>query len=93
LKAFGDSSTSIQGINTFVNNLPTDLEELFSKLLFVQSEDRLADIAHIFQLMRAREIVAEFIKDESANSLTIWETAFALNSQTMILRLNVPPRN
>ncbi|KAM0316594.1 hypothetical protein ACHAPQ_011282 [Fusarium lateritium] len=60
-------------------SLPTELDDLFEKLLFKdQTSSEIMQTATLFQLMHAREIVADFIKDESSNSLTIWEIAFAL---------------
>ncbi|PNY29612.1 NACHT nucleoside triphosphatase [Tolypocladium capitatum] len=60
--------------------LPTELDGLFGKLLFEdQTDTELAETAVIFQLMRAREVVAGFVRDDSAHSLTVWELAFALD--------------
>ena len=75
------SGCSIKYLHQTLTALPADLDELFDELLFQrQTKDELSDTADIFQLIRAREIVVDFIKDESANSLTIWELAFALDN-------------
>lgn len=61
-----------------LHQLPSDLDELFAKLLFHdRSEAELATTSTIFQLIRAREIVADFVDDDSASSPTVWEMAFA----------------
>ena len=80
LKAFGSSSSHTHEVDAFLHSLPTELEELFSRLLFTsQTREQMTTASHIFQLMQARETVSDFIKDESANSLTVWEVAFALH--------------
>nr|CEG03306.1 unnamed protein product [Fusarium acuminatum CS5907] len=62
-----------------LKSLPTELDDLFEKLLFKdQTSSEIMQTATLFQLIHAREIVADFIKDESSNSLTVWEVAFAL---------------
>ncbi|KAM0354370.1 hypothetical protein ACHAPU_001414 [Fusarium lateritium] len=62
-----------------LESLPTELDDLFEKLLFTdQTPSEVIQTATLFQLLHARELVADFIKDESSNSLTIWEIAFAL---------------
>ncbi|RGP81730.1 hypothetical protein FLONG3_115 [Fusarium longipes] len=62
-----------------LQSLPTELDDLFEKLLFTdQTSSEIIQTATLYQLMHAREIVADFIKDESSNSLTVWELAFAL---------------
>ncbi|ETS76211.1 hypothetical protein PFICI_11598 [Pestalotiopsis fici W106-1] len=68
-------------IRPFLQTLPSDLDNLFDKLLFQdQTPAQITETSHMFQLVHAREVVANFIKDESANSLTIWELAFALDA-------------
>ena len=62
-----------------LSGLPTDLYQLFDKLIFKnQTEAQISQTSVLFQLIRAREIVADFVKNEEANSLTIWEFTFAL---------------
>ncbi|KAJ4129883.1 hypothetical protein NW768_006853 [Fusarium equiseti] len=62
-----------------LDSLPTELDDLFDKLLLEdQTSSEITQTATLYQLIQAREIVADFIKDESANSLTVWELAFAL---------------
>jgi hypothetical protein len=52
---------------------------LFARLLFEdQTSAELAETAMIFELIRAREVVADFVRDDSANSLTVWELTFSL---------------
>jgi hypothetical protein len=58
--------------------LPTELDSLFQHILFdTQSEDRVKEASRIFQLVRAREIVCDFMRDQSTSSLTLWELALA----------------
>ncbi|KAJ3534310.1 hypothetical protein NM208_g7590 [Fusarium decemcellulare] len=60
-------------------SLPTELDALFEKLLFEdQTSAEVIQTATLFQLIHAREVVADFIKDESSASLTVWELAFSL---------------
>ena len=62
-----------------MDSLPTELDDLFAKLLLEdQVSSKITQTATLYQLIQAREVVADFIKDESANSLTVWELAFAL---------------
>jgi len=62
-----------------LESLPTELDDLFDKLLLEdQTSSEITQTATLYQLIQARELVADFIKDESANSLTVWELAFAL---------------
>lgn len=82
LENFNKETVEISDIQRFVRELPTDLDDLFEIFLFrQQSERQLAETSEVFQLVRAREIIADFIKDESANSLTLWELAFALRAE------------
>ncbi|KAF5002501.1 hypothetical protein FGRMN_326 [Fusarium graminum] len=72
-----------------LKSLPTELDDLFEKLLFIdQASSEIMQTATLFQLLNAREIVADFIKDESSNSLTVWEIAFALFQDDDILALD-----
>jgi energy-coupling factor transporter ATP-binding protein EcfA2 len=75
-------------LETTLKELPTELNDLFEKLLFKdQTSPEIMQTATLFQLMHAREIVADFIKDESSNSLTVWEVAFALFKEDDTLTL------
>ena len=63
-----------------LQELPTELDDLFEKLLFQdQTPAQVTQTSAIFQLIRAREIVANFVRNDDANSLTVWELAFALD--------------
>ncbi|SCO12488.1 related to small s protein [Fusarium fujikuroi] len=76
-------------LETTLKELPTELDDLFEKLLFKdQTSLEIMQTATLFQLMRAREIVAGFIKDESSNSLTVWELAFALFKEDDVVALD-----
>jgi len=66
-------------VHSMLESLPSDLDMLFEKLLFEnQNATQVAKTAALFQLMHGREIVADFLKDDSANSLRVWELTFAL---------------
>ncbi|KAK9426665.1 putative NACHT domain-containing protein [Seiridium unicorne] len=78
LELYGNDP-NLTAIRGFTSELPSDLDDLFDRFLFrKRSKDELQESAHIFRLVHARELVASFIKDESANSLSIWEIVFAL---------------
>lgn len=71
--------TGLAGISTTLGILPIELNELFNLFFFEnQDEAKLAEAAVIFGLMNARELVADFISNDAANALTVWEFAFAL---------------
>ncbi|RFN47550.1 hypothetical protein FIE12Z_8194 [Fusarium flagelliforme] len=72
-------ANGLQILRAILASLPTELDDLFAKLLLEdQTSSEITQTATLYQLIQAREIVADFIKDESANSLTVWELAFAL---------------
>lgn len=78
IKKFGNAQPTVASIREHLSNFPTELADLFAKLVFTdQSEEQLVETSKLFQLVHARETVAEFIKDDSATSLSIWELAFA----------------
>ncbi|KAI1073159.1 hypothetical protein LB507_009118 [Fusarium sp. FIESC RH6] len=78
-----------EGLETILESLPTELDDLFAKLLLEdQTSSEITQTTTLYQLIQAREIVADFIKDESANSLTVWELAFALFEDDDGLALN-----
>lgn len=68
-------------LGEIVSSLPTNLDSLFAKLLLEdQSLEQVSQTAILFLLMRAREEISDFIKDESSSTLTVWELAFALKA-------------
>lgn len=70
----------MKGVAQILQSLPSELDDLFAKLIFKDlGKDQLAEAASIYSLMRAREAVADLLRDDSANSLTVWELAFALD--------------
>lgn len=88
IKKFGSAQTTVADIRDHLSSFPTELADLFEKLVFTdQSEKQMADTSKLFQLVHARETVAEFIKDESATSLSIWELAFASKTEDNVLAL------
>ncbi|CAM1505825.1 Fc.00g114620.m01.CDS01 [Cosmosporella sp. VM-42] len=67
-------------LNNELQKLPANLDDLFYRLVFLdESPTDKQEVAMLFQLVQAREVVADFIKDESARSLTVWEIAFTLD--------------
>lgn len=74
-----DKDAGVESLKILLHSLPGDLDDLFYKLLFEdQTTDEMQQSAALYSLMRAREDVADFVNNDSANSLTIWELAFAL---------------
>jgi hypothetical protein len=75
------SNSVVTDLDAILNTLPTEIDGLFGKFVFGdQTAPQLAITRTLFQLIRARETVAETIRDESSHSLTVWELAFALDS-------------
>lgn len=76
------TSDNSSDLYDMLRQLPSELDNLFAKLLFEdQTSAELSETAVIFELMCARELVADFVRDDSANSLTVWELAFALREE------------
>ncbi|EGX97073.1 hypothetical protein CCM_01732 [Cordyceps militaris CM01] len=60
--------------------LPAELDDLFAQLLFAdQTPAERQQTATLYSLMRAREAAADFVRNDDANNLTVWELAFALD--------------
>ncbi|KAK2604950.1 hypothetical protein N8I77_007840 [Diaporthe amygdali] len=88
IKKFGNAQTTTANIRDYLSSFPTELGDLFGKLVFTdQSEEQLIETSKLFQLVHARETVAEFIKDDSATSLSIWELAFASKTEDDVVAL------
>lgn len=69
----------VAGLYHLLSTLPSELDDLFEKLLFKdQTTEELQQAASMYSLMRAREEVADFVRNDDANNLTVWELAFAL---------------
>ena len=67
-----------------IAGFPADLYELFEKLIFQdQAASEIAETSVLFQLIMAREVVADFMKSEESGSLTVWELTFALDNNPM----------
>ncbi|ODA80859.1 hypothetical protein RJ55_03819 [Drechmeria coniospora] len=88
-----DDFNSLLGIsNLFANleRLPSHLDGLFAHLLFEGlTAEQLSVTATIFRLIRAREVVADFLGNYSANSPTVWELAFCLEEDDDDLALSL----
>lgn len=81
LRHFDHDDIRVVDMQNHVRALPTELDELFEMLVFQsQSQRELSETSRLFQLVHAREIVADFIKDEPATSLSLWELAFSVKS-------------
>ncbi|KAL7918553.1 hypothetical protein ACQKWADRAFT_303800 [Trichoderma austrokoningii] len=71
--------TGLAGLSKTLDMLPIELNELFNLFFFEnQDEAQLAEAAVISSLMNARELVADFVSNDAATALTVWELAFAL---------------
>lgn len=80
IERFDHSGARVADMRRCVCALPTELDSLFEVLVFGhQSRDKQAETSRLFQLVRAREMVAAFLQDDSAMSLSLWELAFAIN--------------
>ncbi|TFB02764.1 hypothetical protein CCMA1212_005505 [Trichoderma ghanense] len=74
-----EQNTGLASLSEVMQALPTELNDLFNLFFFEnQDQDELAEAAIIFGLMNARELAADFIQNDAANALTLWEFAFAL---------------
>lgn len=72
------TNDTVSDLQSLLRQLPTDLDNLFRHLLFdLQPLSSQKEASRIFQLLRARETVCEFTRDESAASMTVWELALA----------------
>lgn len=77
-KAF-TGQPSVHALQSALHGLPTELDDLFAKLIFEnQTTESASQSGVLYQLLRAREEVADFVKDDSSNALTVWELAFAI---------------
>ncbi len=62
-----------------LHDLPRSLDRLYQHLL-LDEQPHADETARIFRLMRAREVVCDFTRDQDASSLTVWEVALAYDS-------------
>lgn len=70
---------SLGGLKACLETLPTDLDELFTFLLFKsRSPKELQEQSHIFNLICAKEAVCDFTRDESARAMTAYELRLAM---------------
>ncbi|KAJ3494862.1 hypothetical protein NLG97_g3803 [Lecanicillium saksenae] len=69
----------VESLHKLLLTLPGELDDLFNKLLFEDQTPAERELtASMYSLMRAREEVADFVRNDDANYLTVWELAFAL---------------
>lgn len=84
-----EPSRGIDHLQAIIRAQPTELDDLFEKLIFVdQDASYISETSTLFQLISARETAAGFVNDETANSLTIWEIALALDPEDDDLALS-----
>jgi hypothetical protein len=77
-----DPQSGVSNLQDTLDSLPSETDDLFETLIFEnKSTQSLLNSAALFQLVRAREVIADFLGDESANSLNVWEIAFALHEK------------
>ncbi|KAH9479858.1 Vegetative incompatibility protein HET-E-1 [Psilocybe cubensis] len=75
IKNHGATVYHLASIQKLVESLPTSLDDLFSHFLLRHPSDSQPKMSRIFQLMRAREEVCDFTRDEDSNVLHLWEMA------------------
>ncbi|OAA69638.1 hypothetical protein ISF_02908 [Cordyceps fumosorosea ARSEF 2679] len=79
-RSAGAATDGVDGLARLLATLPADLDALFAKLLFEdQTPEELAQTAAVYGLMRTREEAADFVRNDDASNLTVWELAFALD--------------
>ncbi|KAF1992354.1 hypothetical protein K402DRAFT_320597 [Aulographum hederae CBS 113979] len=75
----GTVEDGVAGLEKKLQGLPADLDDFFCYLLFqTRPSTELADQSRIIQLVRAREDICDFTRDDSARSITSYQLAFAL---------------
>lgn len=73
--AIGDTATDL---DAKLAQFPTDLDDLYRYLLFTdRPQKELQEQSRTLQIIRAREIVCDFTKDESSSSMTAYQLALA----------------
>jgi hypothetical protein len=69
---------SINDLALKLNELPTDLNNLFRHLLFEsRSKVELEEQARLLRIIQAREIICDSTRDQSSKSMTIYQLALA----------------
>jgi hypothetical protein len=82
-------SLGFHDLQAIVEEQPTELEDLFEKLLFFEQDAiEKSETANMFRLITAKETAASFVNDETANSLNVWEIALALDSGDDLLAIS-----
>jgi hypothetical protein len=72
------SGDEVRNLQETLNSLPTDLDDLFRHLLFdSRPAKELEEQSRIFQIIRAREMMCDFTRDESSSSITLYQLALA----------------
>ncbi|KAF2672448.1 hypothetical protein BT63DRAFT_370026 [Microthyrium microscopicum] len=65
---------------------PVDLGDLYRHLLFEsKTSEELQQQSRIFQTLRAREDICDFTRDESSNSVTLYQLALADEGETIVI--------
>lgn len=74
-----DTSLGLASLQQTLQSLPGELDDLFAKFIFQDQDDvQISQTATVYLLTRARELAADFVRDDSATALTVWELAFAI---------------
>ena len=86
-KLIESDEASVEGLKACLDILPTSLDDLFQNLLFQsRSFPELEDQSRIFNLIRAKEAVCDFTRDESARSMTAYQLFLAISANDLSLQ-------
>lgn len=92
IKAGHQSNHDLVYIRHLVESLPSSLDDLFRHLLLETNLESRPTMSRIFQLIRARELVCDFTRDDDVNLMDVWE--MALTSDTVVdLDTGAPTQN
>jgi hypothetical protein len=80
------AENTVAEISQILDKLPLDLENLFKYLLFdSKSESDLHYQARIFHMIRSREIVCEFTRDEGSATMSLYQLTLAELGESLSL--------
>ncbi|PPQ85251.1 hypothetical protein CVT25_010024 [Psilocybe cyanescens] len=65
----------LASVRRLVESLPKSLDDLFHYFLLAPTSNTRHKMSRIFQLIRAREVVCDFTRDDDSNLLHVWEMA------------------
>ncbi|KAF9070666.1 hypothetical protein BDP27DRAFT_1323229 [Rhodocollybia butyracea] len=85
-----EAGDTVSHLSRRLRILPTDLDDLFRYMLFdARDASEIKDMSQVFQLIRAREVVSDFTRNDNSASLTIYALALA-DEESLKLALKVP---